>query len=54
MALATRGWRGALLENRHLLHGLNVCHGKLTLGGLEHLDDVVPALAAVEAAGSHW
>ncbi|RBP02571.1 L-alanine dehydrogenase [Roseiarcus fermentans] len=30
LALADKGWREALKEDRHLLAGLNVCEGKLT------------------------
>ena len=30
VALATKGWRKALLEDAHLRNGLNVCQGKVT------------------------
>ena len=30
LALADRGWRGALSEDPHLRHGLNVCRGQVT------------------------
>lgn len=30
VALATKGWRQALQDDRHLLNGLNVCQGKVT------------------------
>jgi alanine dehydrogenase len=30
VALANKGWKGALLENAHLKNGLNVCEGKVT------------------------
>jgi alanine dehydrogenase len=30
VALATKGWRRALLDDVHLRNGLNVCQGKLT------------------------
>ena len=30
LALADHGWREALLQDRHLLAGLNVCQGQLT------------------------
>lgn len=32
LALADKGWRAALKEDRHLAAGLNVCEGKLTCG----------------------
>ncbi|MBV8665746.1 MAG: alanine dehydrogenase [Burkholderiaceae bacterium] len=30
LQLADQGWRRALKENAHLMHGLNVCNGKVT------------------------
>jgi alanine dehydrogenase len=30
LALADKGWRQALADDKHLLHGLNVCRGALT------------------------
>jgi alanine dehydrogenase len=30
LALATKGWRAALADDPHLLHGLNVYAGKVT------------------------
>jgi alanine dehydrogenase len=30
VALATKGWRRALLDDGHLRNGLNVCQGKVT------------------------
>jgi alanine dehydrogenase len=30
LALADQGWREALLHDRHLLAGLNVCNGEIT------------------------
>ena len=34
VALATKGWRRALLEAAHLRNGLNVCQGKVTYGAV--------------------
>lgn len=30
LAIADKGWRQALGDDEHLLHGLNVCQGKVT------------------------
>ena len=30
LAIADKGWKKALLENKHLKNGLTVCHGKIT------------------------
>lgn len=30
LALAQKGWRKAMLDDEHLLHGLNICEGKVT------------------------
>jgi len=30
LQLANNGYRKALMDNRHLLHGLNICHGHVT------------------------
>jgi alanine dehydrogenase len=50
-ALADKGWRRALLDDPHLLGGLNVCKGKLTHGALiplagQEFQDAEVALAA--------
>lgn len=30
LQLADKGWKQAMKDNAHLMHGLNVCHGKVT------------------------
>ena len=30
LALAQKGWRKAMADDQHLLHGLNICEGKIT------------------------
>jgi len=30
LAIANKGWKKAMSEDRHLLQGLNVCNGKVT------------------------
>ncbi len=30
LAIANQGWKKALSNDNHLLHGLNVCQGKVT------------------------
>lgn len=36
LALANKGWKQALLDDEHLLHGLNVCEGKITYEAVAH------------------
>ncbi|WP_413893250.1 alanine dehydrogenase [Candidatus Skiveiella danica] len=36
LALAEKGWKQALKDNPHLLHGLNVCQGQVTYEAVAH------------------
>src|SRR5436309_9772962 len=36
LAIAAKGWRGALSEDPHLRNGLNVCHGRITHPAVAH------------------
>ncbi|MBK5910759.1 alanine dehydrogenase [Rhodothalassium salexigens] len=52
LALANKGWRQALADDRHLLAGLNVCRGKLTYQAVAEAlgEPFVPAAEALSAA----
>lgn len=45
LAIADRGWRGALAADPHLRNGLNVCRGRVTHPAVAH-DLALPLLAA--------
>jgi alanine dehydrogenase len=45
IALAEKGWRKALAEDPHLLHGLNVHAGKVTYAAVAHDLDLTYASA---------
>jgi alanine dehydrogenase len=36
LAIADRGWRGALSEDPHLRNGLNICRGRVTHPAVAH------------------
>ena len=36
LELANKGYRKALIENHHLLNGLNICHGHITYKAVSH------------------
>jgi alanine dehydrogenase len=48
LALAARGWRGALAEDPHLRDGLNICHGRVTHPAVAH--DLGLPLTPVDSA----
>ena len=51
LALANQGWREALLQDRHLLAGLNVCAGAITCEPVAQAQDLpfVDPLVAIES-----
>lgn len=51
LALANKGWKQALADDRHLLAGLNVCGGKITYEAVARDQDLayVPAAEAIGA-----
>ncbi len=51
MALAEKGWRSALAEDRHLRHGLNVHDGHITHAAVAH-DLALPYLSAEDATAT--
>ena len=50
LALADKGWRQALADDEHLLHGLNVCRGALTYRAVAEAQELpwTPASQALE------
>lgn len=51
LQLANNGYRKALMENKHLLNGLNVCHGHITYRAVAdamNLEFLEPATALME------
>mmetsp|Transcript_25083 Transcript_25083/g.64809 ORF Transcript_25083/g.64809 Transcript_25083/m.64809 type:complete len:448 (+) Transcript_25083:78-1421(+) len=50
LELADKGWQRALADNTHLLNGLNVCEGRLTHPGLEHLGETIAPAVALECS----
>jgi alanine dehydrogenase len=51
LALAGKGWRQALTDDEHLLHGLNVCRGALTYRAVAEAQGL-PWTPASEALGA--
>jgi alanine dehydrogenase len=51
LALADKGWRKALAEDRHLRAGLNIAAGQITYGAVAH-DLGLPATTAEQVIGS--
>jgi alanine dehydrogenase len=51
LALADKGWRKALAEDRHLRAGLNIAAGQITYGAVAH-DLGLPAITAEQVIGS--
>jgi alanine dehydrogenase len=51
LALAGKGWRQALADDEHLLHGLNVCRGALTYRAVAEAQEL-PWTPASEALGA--
>jgi alanine dehydrogenase len=51
LALAEKGWRQALADDQHLLHGLNVCQGALTYQAVAEAQELpwTPASQALRA-----
>ncbi|WP_417457569.1 alanine dehydrogenase [Kordiimonas sp.] len=51
VAIANKGWKQALADDKHLLEGLNVCEGKITYEAVARDQnlDYVPALEAIGA-----
>jgi alanine dehydrogenase len=51
LALAEKGWRQALADDQHLLHGLNVCRGALTYRAVAEAQELpwTPASQALQA-----
>ena len=51
LAIANKGWKEALKDDKHLLEGLNVCKGKVTYEAVarDQQLDFVPALDAIGA-----
>ena len=51
LALADKGWRQALADDEHLLHGLNVCRGALTYRAVAEAQELpwTPASQALQA-----
>jgi alanine dehydrogenase len=51
LALADKGWRQALADDQHLLHGLNVCQGALTYRAVAEAQELpwTPASQALRA-----
>lgn len=52
LAIANKGWKQALLDNCHLMNGLNVCGGKITYEAVAQDQnlDFTPAMEAIGAA----
>jgi len=50
LALADKGWRQALTDDEHLMHGLNVCRGALTYRAVAEAQELpwTPASQALE------
>lgn len=51
VAIANKGWKKALLEDKHLLEGLNVCEGKVTYEAVAR-DQNLEFVHAMDAIGA--
>jgi len=51
VAIANKGWKKALLDDQHLMEGLNVCEGKVTYEAVAR-DQGLEYVGAVEAIGA--